>query len=1176
MRTQSNLSEFGQALQRTLPQVNKSSSAYQQVSTLSGAASALYLNLLSKQDSRLRLVITDTFETAEQIIQDLTLFSDPEGICFFPHWDTLPYDNQSPDKEAVATRFHTLSRLIENRCHTVVTTPNALMQKILPVSVFSDNCLTINVSEVYNRQDMVQKLVQMGFVRVDMVEEKGEFAVRGEIMDIFPISTNDPVRLDFFDDDLESLKYFDIESQRSGDSLKKVLLSPAKEVLYSDQDIQLALSQLIELKTNTLPVTYHSIKEAIENKMVFPGIESLLPLFYQSTCTVLDYFHEQPQIVFMDQDKIEERSKLYFDEIGNEYQYSLHEGNPTLSPDQLFLPPEILFGNLKQYQQLNLLKSNLDSGTPTQITTVDNAAIRSISMAPDKIGQSAIYNVLTQLKTWNSAESKIVIAVSSRSKADRLRQMLIELEIDVPIESEVNYTDRIDFFTQISSLNKGTFLIIPHQISSGFRWVNAVGETKFTLITGEEIFGPRQKKRRIKKSNIKHFFSSLGDLKTGDYVVHVEYGIGQYEGLKKISAGSSESDFLVITYQGGDKVYVPVDKFHLVQKYAGVDAGAPKVSKLGNKTWSKTKSKVRAEIDDMAEELGRIAAERKAKKGIAYSPESTSLNEFAMSFPFQETEDQEQAIADVMKDMGNTPPMDRLVCGDVGFGKTEVAMRAAYRAALDGYQVGILVPTTILAQQHYDSFKKRLENYAVNIGLLSRFQTPKNIKKTLKDLAEKQIDIVIGTHRLLSKDVKFSNLGLLVIDEEQRFGVKHKESIKQIKSTVDTLILSATPIPRTLHMSLVGIRDISVINTPPMDRRAIRTRLTKFSDYVIQEAVNREIRRKGQIFFIHNRVESIHQTGQYLNQILPRVRVGIAHGQMAERELETIMLDFINGEYDILLATTIVESGLDIPNVNTIIVNNSDRFGLSQLYQLRGRVGRSSVQAYAYLLTPREKVLSEIARKRLTILQELNHLGAGFKIASYDLELRGAGNVLGAQQSGHIIAVGFEMYTAMIEEAVSAITNADKTDKNKVDEIKLKLEAEVNLPDNYITSMNQRLDTYKSISACKSEDELWDVRSSLEDRFGVLPTTVVNLFDSIQIKLMAAEMDIVQIEQRTDQLDIKFTDLFQPDPIKITGFLADKAFKPKLLPDNRIQISLQNNKPENILRFLHTFRKKVC
>lgn len=1175
MQIQKNLSAFGQALHQTVIKGDQRDSGYRQVSALAGAASALYLTLLSQHQSQLRLVITDTFESAVEVIQDLTLLSSPDGICFFPHWDTLPYDNQSPDKDTVASRFFTLSQLIENRCHTVVTTPNALMQKIIPVSVFSENCLTLTVSETYDRALFTQKLINLGFVRVDMVEEKGEFAIRGEIIDIFPIGTNDPVRLDFFDDELESLKYFDVENQRSGEQLQSVLLSPAKEVLYSDQGTQLALNQLIDLKTNTLPVTYHSVYEAIENRMTFPGMESLLPLFYQSTCTVLDYFREPPQIVFLDQEKIAERSKLFFDEIGNEYQYSLHEGNPTLSPDRLFVPPNELFNHLKQYQQLNLLKSNLDNESPIQISTADNAAIRSISMDPDKIGQSAIHNVLTQLKSWNRAESKVVIAVSSRSKADRLRQMLIELEMDVPIETEVDYQARNDFFTKISDTGTGTFIIIPHQISSGFRWIDKAGDTKFTLITGEEIFGPRQKKRRVKKSNLKHFFSSLGDLKTGDYVVHVEYGIGQYEGLKKISAGNSESDFLVITYQGGDKVYVPVDKFHLVQKYAGVDAGAPKVSKLGNKTWSKTKSKVRAEIDDMAEELVRIAAERKAKKGITFSPESSSLNEFAMSFPFQETEDQEQAIAEVMKDMGNSHPMDRLVCGDVGFGKTEVAMRAAFRAVLDGYQVGILVPTTILAQQHYDSFKKRLDQYAVNIGLLSRFQTPKNIKKTLQDLADKKVDIVIGTHRILSKDVKFNNLGLLVIDEEQRFGVKHKESIKQIKSTVDTLILSATPIPRTLHMSLVGIRDISVINTPPMDRRAIRTRLTKFSDYVIQEAVNREIRRKGQIFFIHNRVESIYQTGQYLNQILPRIRVGIAHGQMAERELENVMLDFINGEYDILLATTIVESGLDIPNVNTIIVNNSDRFGLSQLYQLRGRVGRSSVQAYAYLLTPREKVLSEIARKRLTILQELNHLGAGFKIASYDLELRGAGNVLGAQQSGHIIAVGFEMYTAMIEEAVAAITNAEKSDKNKIDEIKLKLEAEVNLPDNYITSMNQRLDTYKSISACKSEDELWDVRSSLEDRFGVLPNSVINLFNSIQIKLMAAEMHISQIDQRANNLDLKFSDTFQPDPIKITGFLTDQTFKPKLLPDNRIQVTLQNNNPEIILRFLHTFRKKV-
>lgn len=713
-------------------------------------------------------------------------------------------------------------------------------------------------------------------------------------------------------------------------------------------------------------------------------------------------------------------------------------------------------------------------------------------------------------------------------------------------------------------------------LNFGFRWIDQEGETRLAIITDEEIFGPKQKQRRVKSSQLKHFFSSLGDLKVGDYVVHVEYGVGKYEGLKSLQMGPSESDFLVLSYLNGDKVYVPVDKFHLVQKYAGIESGKPKLNKLGGKTWAKTKSKVQSEIDDMADELIRVAAERKAKKGIPFAPNHKMMDELALTFPYQETKDQEQAISEVLSDMEQTYPMDRLVCGDVGFGKTEVALRAAFKAVADNHQVGLLVPTTILAQQHYESFCKRFSDFPVKVAILSRFQTAKQSKETLKELEDGKVDILIGTHRILSKDIKFKKLGLLIIDEEQRFGVRHKEKIKSLKSNIDTLTLSATPIPRTLHMSMVGIRDISVINTAPMDRRAIRTRLSKFGDYVIKEAVNRELRRNGQVFFIHNRVESIYQVGQYLNQILPKVKIGIAHAQMGERELETIMLDFINHQYDVLLSTTIVESGLDIPNANTIIVNNAENFGLSQLYQLRGRVGRSNLQAYAYLLSSQEKVLTEVARKRLSVLQELNHLGAGFKIASYDLELRGAGNVLGSKQSGHIAAIGYEMYTAMIEDAVNKLRSGkEKQVAMPIEDMKMKLNFKAALPEHYISSMNQRLDAYKSVSGCQTEAELWEVRASLEDRFGKMPDSAVNLFHTMQIKLHASPMHVTGISQSGDSLELSFSDKFQPNPLKLAAFMGNSQYKPKVSPDSRIKVQLHDTTPKEVLKFLHVFRKEM-
>ena len=970
---------FGQKLHEIVRYVIRTKKKTIDISSFSGASGSLFVSKLANQSQTPKIILTKSYEVAEQVVTDLKFFNEDNQVNFFPHWDTMPYDNQSPDKGVLAVRFKALANVLSQTAPITVTTTNALMQRILPVATFEEHCLQIEVAKSFERSWLLRQLSQMGFVRVEMVEEKGEFSVRGEIIDIFPVSSNDPARLCFFDDELESIQYFDVETQRSIKGTQQLFVYPAQEIIYTDETTQNALKGIIDLKANTVPLNYHSIVESIQSRTSFPGVESLLPLFYQETATLLDYYRIPPEIIIFDHGQVKESAKLFFDEVASEYHYSLHEGNPTLDPERLFSKPDTFFESLKSYRQIKLQSLDFEANhSPVSISTVDNEALRSLAISPENASRSAVHNILVQLIEWNRAGVKIAIAVSSPVRAERIRQMLSELGLEAWIEPEEDRSGRKEFFVNETHHEASSFVIIPSLISKGFRWINHEGETKFALITGEEIFGPRQKKRRVKKSNSKHFFSSLGGINVGDYVVHVEYGIGQYEGLKKIKVGVNEADFLLITYHGGDKVYVPVDKFHWVQKYCGVDAGRPKVNKLGNKTWTKKKSKVQAEIDQMAEELVRVAAIRKAKKGVAFSSEGTPHSEFSMSFPYQETEDQENAIADVMRDMRSTFPMDRLVCGDVGFGKTEVAMRAAFRAVWDDHQVGILVPTTILAQQHFDSFTKRFESHAVKIELLSRFQTPKNIRAILRKLEEGKIDIVIGTHRLLSKDVKFNKLGLLVIDEEQRFGVRHKEAIKHLRTTVDTLTLSATPIPRTLHMSLVGLRDISIINTPPIDRRAIRTRLTKASDYVIQEAINREIRRNGQVFFIHNHVESIYQIGQYLNQLLPKARVAVAHGQMVERELEEIMIDFINKEYDVLLATTIVESGLDIPNVNTIIVNNSDKFGLSQLYQLRGRVGRSSVQAYAYLLTPHEKILTDITRKRLAILQELNHLGAGF------------------------------------------------------------------------------------------------------------------------------------------------------------------------------------------------------
>ena len=1123
------------------------------------------------------LLIVDTFENADLIRQNLNFFLMEEKINFFPNLDTLPYDNQSPDKSVLATRFKTMANILVGKAAVVITTTSAFLQYILPPEIFLKHCLQLKTGGEYEREELLKTLIRMGFVRVEMVEERGEFSVRGEIIDIYPVTDSPPLRLDFFADELESIKSFDVETQRSSDTQESIDIFPCSEILFSQESKARALEGLISLRRDTVPQQYNYIVEQIESGMLYSGIESLLPLFYKQQSTLLSYFTEKPKLIFIEKESIDQQAENFFTEVKSEFEYSRQEGNPTLDPDQLFMSKSDLESLIQQYQYLDLQALNL-GGNPefADFSTADNNAIRSLSLTSTREQQSSAQNILTQLKNWHLAGAKIIIAAGTHSKSERIQQMLEELELSIPVIENDDQAQRREFFLASPQAEESSFQIIPAAINGGFRWIDSQGESKIVLISEEEIFGQKQKKRAVKSSQLKQFFSSLGELKVGDLVVHVEYGIGRYEGLKKIKAGTFEADYLVICYHGSDKVYVPVDKFNLVQNYSGGEgAGRAAVSKLGDRTWTKTKAKVRTEIDDIADELVKIYAEREAKKGFSFAPDGIEMNEFTMSFPYQETEDQERAIQEVMADMESPKPMDRLVCGDVGFGKTEVAMRAAYKAVLDGTQVGILVPTTILAQQHYENFRKRFEDTPVNIGIASRFQSPKQIRETKQALKEKKIDILIGTHRLLSEDIIFNNLGLLVVDEEQRFGVKHKEAIKKIRTTVDNLTLTATPIPRTLHMSLVGIRDISVINTAPVDRRAIRTRLLKFSDYVITEAINREIRRGGQVYFIHNRVESIYQVGQFLKQLLPGIKFATAHGQMSERELEQVMLDFINGEYDVLLATTIVESGLDIPNVNTIMVNNADQFGLAQLYQLRGRVGRSKVQAYAYLLTPKDKVLSDIARKRLTILQELNHLGAGFKIASHDLELRGAGNILGSKQSGHITAVGFELYTSMVEEAVNKLKHGTAAQEAHSEEVKLNLDLEANLPDSYIASTNQRLDAYKSISSCGNENDLWSVRAALEDRYGRLPEEAISLFHSMQIKLLLSKMFISQLNQGYNSIEMIFSEEFNPEQARLLKFLGNRDYQPKMRPNNGIEVQLTDTSADTILRFLNYFNREV-
>lgn len=1135
---------------------------------LAGSSMAYWVSEFSKKNTSPLLIFAESFLEAEQLFNELRSFcGDRAG--FFPHWDTLPYDIVSPDKEVIAVRMHCLSGMLQGQKNIIVTTPNAVMQRLIPRDEFLANVQYFEQGKEYSREDLISRLMKLGFSRVDVVEEQGEFAVRGDIIDLFNPGDETPIRMDFFDDELEQLRRFQVESQLTFEEIQTIQLLPVHEILFDSLHSTHALQQLRDIKGLMTPADYQTLVDHIRSESVFPGAEQLFPLFFETTSTLFDYFQQTPRVIFNDYSAVSDRAGSFFQEVLREHELSLEQENVTLALEHLFIPEEDFLSLPSLKAGIHLAAHRLDAyAGSADIPFLDNQSLSAMAVEADKQQYKPAWNICRMLANWSQQGSGVVISCRNFSEIERLQQLFQEMDALVTVSEEESFESLFYKASESSSLTLTTQFL-----NRGFREVSEDGATRFALVSFDEIFGVRKTQRRLKKNSLKQFMASMESLNEGDYVVHVEYGVGKYEGLQKIEVQGTRTDYLVISYQGNDKVYVPVDKFHLVQKFSGLDSAAPRLNKLGDKTWTKTKSRVRAEVHEMAEELVKIYAARKAHKGVSFSSSSPVLTEFEFSFPYQETEDQVKCIEDVYQDMQQELPMDRLVCGDVGFGKTEVAMRAAAKAVIDGFQVGILVPTTILAQQHFENFQARFKDFPVNVEMLSRFRTPAQVKETLKKTAEHKVDIVIGTHRILSKDVQFKKLGLLIIDEEQRFGVKHKEKIKELRSTVDVIALSATPIPRTLHMSMVGIRDISIINTPPMDRRAIRTRLLKFSEYVIKEAVEREMRRKGQVFFIHNRVETIYDIGNYLKSTLPRVRIGVAHGQMSEKDLDAVMHAFVAGEYDILLATTIVESGLDIPNANTIIVNNADQFGLSQLYQLRGRVGRSNKQAYAYLLIPKDKLISTVAKKRLSVLQELNDLGAGFKVASHDLELRGAGNLLGTKQSGHIASVGFDLYTSMVEEEVRRIQEGRDSVQAAAEEIKLNLGISAYIPDSYIISMNQRLEAYKEISEVTTEEDLWNVWSSLENRFGKLPEPASYLFYSMQIRMLSLKLQLVQLDLRAEHVEMKFSADFKPDPQAF--FMLLQKENGKMLTESSISLPWKSDKLQDLITRLQHFLAEI-
>jgi transcription-repair coupling factor (superfamily II helicase) len=1150
---------------------------------LRGSSRALLLAAVQQRLNRPLLVLAESFEKAEQLVEDIAWFLGRDGLWLFPQWDTLPYDNFSPHKEIVGRRMATLHALQAGEVRCLVTTPPAMMQKLMPVDEFLSAHFELRVGVPSKREDLLQQLPEWGYSQVDTVEEQGEFSAHGNLIDLFPVNQAQPVRLGWKKDRLHTLQPFQIETQLTEGELETLLVLPAREVLFSKAHLQQARKQLNQYRDQMSANLLQQMKRRLADGEAFPGMESLLPLFYEKLQTLFDYLPEDIYVVLEESEHVHNRAQHFYNEVFMEYELSVQQENLSVSPETMYLDHRQLESELSQRAKLNVAQARQPE-QPDQVlhwrafACSDNRGLRQ---GFERAGAaSAVGHVINLLQQWRAANTPVFLSAKTQTAADHFRQLLGDLGIEAHVAGTELRPESMPWLEWLSGATPPTvgeplapLPILVGELSAGFRWLNEQGQPDFALLTEEEVFGEKSKRRRLTRAQVQTLGNSLEDLKEGDPVVHLDYGIGRYVGLKKIPVGDSDSDFMVLEYARNEKVYVPVQKFHLVQKYVNADGTSPKLNKLGDKAWTKTRSKVAKSVEDIAGELTEIYAARRARKGFSFPADDHEMQEFELRFPYEETPDQLQVIEAVKADMEAETPMDRLVCGDVGFGKTEIAMRAAFKCANAGKQVAVLVPTTILAQQHFVSFKKRFDGTPFNIEMLSRFRTATEQRDVLKNLRDGKVDILIGTHRLLSQDVKFPQLGLLVVDEEQRFGVKHKEKIKAFRAEVDVLTLSATPIPRTLYMSMTGIRDLSIINTPPADRMAIRTRLLKSNDYIIQEAVSREIRRGGQIYVVHNRVESIFQYGNYLKEILPNVRIGVGHGQMSENQLEQLMMDFMEGQYDVLVATTIIESGLDIPRANTIIINHADQFGLSQLYQLRGRVGRSNVQAYAYLLVPPEKILSNVAQERLKVLQELNDLGAGFKVASRDLELRGAGNLLGSEQSGHIASVGLELYTQMVERAVRKLEAQELV---ALDDMKVQLSfLEEKIPEEYIKSTSQRLSLYKQLSSVEDEERLWELRSAIENRFGSPPEAVLNLFKEAQVRCWGQKFGVPVIEHKGQKLRIQLLPDTQLQHENLISWLSEANTPLRFQPETTLELTQVPPSLDAILAGLQQFQQRL-
>lgn len=1148
------------------------------VSGLRGSSPALLVSLLATQENCCCIVPDEHHVTILE--EDLRLFSSLP-LLTYPGYETPPYAPLSPDKPTVATRLSTLYHLLDsNPRFILIVSAEALLRRVIPRPFLAQSAELIMAREDYPREELIGHLIQMGYEQVALTATVGDFSVRGGIIDIYPppffipspqgapLLHEGPLRLDFFGDTVESLRSFDPITQRSYQELKEFVLLPVSNIRFPSNSAELTAiaESLNQLSTDSgwSQEQTTELMTHIEGKHPFAGIDFFFPLFYQShtttSSTFTDFLPADTRLILLDPQATRQCLSLTQERILANYGAACEKQSPALAPETLFLTPEQLLDSLAPFKQVICSDFSGTDQAPFIFPTSSHSLLKQAVVVQRK-QRGLLAPLNEQIHQWQEEGGRIILCCRSSRHARTLAELL---------EKHQHHLQQIPTPLNLLELpvaDQKTLALCEHPLSEGF----SLPEAKLHFLSESELFG--EMRLGSKKSGRRQQGEPIrfAELNHQDVVVHRDHGLGVYQGIVTMEIQGIKNDFMLIEYKGGDRLYLPVDRLNLVSRYEGLSEREPKIDKLGTQSWQSVKSKVKEEVWKIAQELLNIYARREMQQGHRFSPPDELFHELEESFPYDETPGQDKAITETIDDLTSDQPMDRLVCGDVGYGKTEVAVRAAFKVVQDGFQVAILVPTTVLAEQHAKTFRERMTGFPVNVDCINRFRSSADQRKILKGLATGEIDIIIGTHRLLSKDIVFRNLGLLIVDEEHRFGVSHKEKIKKLKAEVDILTLTATPIPRTLEMSLLGIRDLSVISSPPEHRRPVKTFVARYDELVIKEAISRELLRQGQVFFVHNRVKSIHRMAATIQSLIPEARIAVAHGQMDGKDLEAIMVAFVSREIDVLICTTIIESGLDIPSANTIIINRADTLGLAEIYQLRGRVGRSSTQSYAYLLVPSLDDLSRDSKDRLQALMDCNELGGGFKLAMSDLQIRGGGNLLGVSQSGHIAAIGYELYLDLLQKTVADLksrgTLTDTGAHPASDEIdpEINLQLSAYIPESYIPDTGQRYLAYRRISALSTADDSQheELRAELIDRYGQLPPETSNLLAVVQLKKELIALGISRLEKGKDTLVFSFLPSTPIDPAQLLTYLAARQFKnkkaaaPQLTPDGRLMIPAQ-------------------